>query len=132
MPLDPADAVAIQQLYSRYNVAVDRGDGAAFAGCFTPDAVFDMGATKAEGSAALAEFASAVPTMIPGSRHIATNLLVEGDGDEASGSAYLMLLDTRTAPVTVIMSGVYEDRLVRSGKAWHFAERRFTADAPAS
>ena len=30
------------------------------------------------------------------------------------------------------MTGSYEDRLVRAGDGWRFAERRFTADSPAS
>lgn len=93
--------------------------------------MFDIGGgTRFEGPEALAGFADAIPAMIPGSRHIATNVLVDGDGDQATGVAYLTLLDTRTSPVSVTMSGAYDDRLVRTQGAWRFAERRFVADTP--
>ena len=133
MPLEPADLLAIQQLYAAYNVAADRGDGKGFGGCFTPDGVFDIvGAMRAEGYDALAQFAQSIPVDTPGSRHISTNILIEGDGDLATGLAYFLLLNTRSSPVAVTMTGQYEDRLVRSGDGWRFSERRFTPDTPAS
>jgi uncharacterized protein (TIGR02246 family) len=132
MPLDPADLVAIHQLYSRYNVAVDKGDGQAFAACFTTDGLFDAGGMTFEGGEAIAEFAVGVPLMIPGSRHIASNVVVDGDGETATGTAYLTLLDTRTAPVSITMSGSYEDHLVKGSGSWRFSDRRFTPDTPAS
>ena len=133
MPLDPGDVVDIQRLYSRYNVAADRGDGKAFADCFVSNGVFDIGrGTRFEGPEALAEFAAGIPAVMPGSRHIVTNIQVDGEGDEATGTAYVTLLNTRSEPITVASSGIYDDRVVRSEHAWRFAERRFIADTPAS
>jgi uncharacterized protein (TIGR02246 family) len=133
VPLEPSDLTAIQQLYAAYNIAADRGDGKGFAGCFIPDGVFDIvGVMRAEGFDALAEFAQSIPVNAPGSRHISANILVDGDGDLATGVAYFLLLNTRTSPVTVTMAGQYEDSLVRTGDGWRFSERRFTADAPSS
>ena len=128
MPLDATDVVAIQQLYAAYNVAADCGDGPAFPRCFASDGVLDAGGTRREGSDALAEFASGVPAMAPGIRHIATNVLVDGDGDSAIGQAYLMLLTTTSSPVVVAGSGRYEDRLVRSDGGWRFATRLYSPD----
>ncbi len=128
MPLDATDVVAIQQLYAAYNVAADRGDGKAFAGCFTSDGVLDAGGICPEGSDALAEFASGIPAMAPGTRHIATNVLVEGDGDSATGQAYLMLLNTTASPIVVAGTGRYEDRLLRLDDRWRFTARRYTPD----
>ena len=87
MPLEASDIIAIQQLYAAYNVAADHGDGKAFGGCFTADGVFDTGTMRAEGADALAGFANGIPAAAPGCRHIATNVLVEGDGDLATGQA---------------------------------------------
>lgn len=39
MALPAADHLAIEQLYARYSHAVDRGDGDAWAACFTADGV---------------------------------------------------------------------------------------------
>jgi ketosteroid isomerase-like protein len=132
VPLEASDIIAIQQLYAAYNVAADHGDGKAFGGCFTADGVFDLGTMRAEGSDALAEFANGIPAAAPGSRHIATNVLVEGEGDLATGQAYLMLLNTCSSPPAIMMTGQYEDRLVRSIDGWRFTERRFTPDAAGS
>lgn len=130
MALDPADTIAIQQLYAAYNHAADRGDGTAFGGCFTPDGRFDMGGSVAEGFDAISKFAEQIPVMMPGARHIVTNILLQGDGDRATGRAYLMLVGTKSAPPAIAMTGSYEDRLVRAGNEWRFSERVFTADTP--
>jgi hypothetical protein len=130
VPLPAIDIIAIEQLYAAYNFAVDRGDGKEFAECFTADGVLDMGATSLAGSDALTEFANGVPSSLPGARHIATNVLIDGDQDLASGRAYLMLVATGTSPVSIIVTGQYEDRLVRVSDGWRFAERHFTADTP--
>jgi hypothetical protein len=133
MPLDASDFTAIQQLYAAYNIAADRGDGKAFAGCFTLDGVFHIGGMgHLEGAAALTEFAQSIPVNSPGSRHIAANILIEGDGDLARGMAYFVLLDSQSSPIIVKMTGQYEDRLVRTAEGWRFAERRFTPDPPAT
>jgi uncharacterized protein (TIGR02246 family) len=130
VPLEPRDIVEIQQLYAAYNQAADRGDGKAFSGCFTEDGAFDLGGTTAQGSEAIAEFGNKVPAAAPGCRHIATNLMIDGDGDWATGSAYLMLLTTTTSPARIVTTGAYEDRLLRTAEGWRFTERRFAADSP--
>jgi hypothetical protein len=113
-------------------VAADHGDGKAFGNCFTADGVFDTGTMRAEGSGALAEFANRIPVSAPGCRHIATNILVEGEGDLATGQAYFMLLNTHSSPAAILMTGQYQDRLVRSADGWRFTARRFTPDAAGS
>ncbi len=133
MPLEASDVTAIQQLYAAYNIAADRGDGKAFAGCFTADGAFEIGGmNRFEGVASLAEFARSIPVNAPGSRHIAANILVEGDGDLASGVAYFVLLDSQSAPAQVRSTGQYEDRLARTAEGWRFTERRYTPDSPAT
>lgn len=130
MPLAPVDIIAIEQLYAAYNFAADHGDGKGFADCFTPDGVFDAGGSRTEGSDALVEAGNAIPLVIPGSRHVSNNLLIQGEGDLATGRAYLTLFATRSSPISIMMTGQYEDRLVRSGDGWRFAERKFTPDSP--
>jgi hypothetical protein len=124
--------IVIEQLYAAYNFAADSGDGEGFAGCFTSDGVFDPGGVRIEGSDALIQVGNGIPQGLPGCRHVCSNLLIEGEGDEANGRAYLMLLGTGTSPASITMTGKYEDRLVRSADGWRFAERRFTADTPSA
>ena len=85
---------------------------------------------RLEGAAALAEFANGIAALIPGPRHIASNVLVQGEGDVATGQAYLTLLSTQSSPAAIISTGQYEDRLVRTARGWRFSERCFTPDIP--
>ena len=39
--LTTQDYIDIQQLYARYNIAIDTGDGEGWAATFTPDGVFN-------------------------------------------------------------------------------------------
>ncbi len=93
MPLSTDDAVAIQQLYARYNHLVDSGRGAEWAATFVEEGTLDTGMGFAvDGTpAARTEFGDNVPVMMPGSRHVASNVWIDGDGATAEGSAYLQL-----------------------------------------
>ena len=129
MPLATADIVEILQLYSKYNTAIDTGDGEGFAGCFVPDGVFHSGgpAGVIEGEAGIAEFARQTHAALPGMRHNATNIVVEGEENVASGSAFLIgyLVDGGYKP---IVTGRYVDELTRTKAGWHFTKRVFTID----
>jgi hypothetical protein len=51
---------------------------------------------------------------------------------DIGGMSRLEGFDSQSSPISVKMSGQYQDRLVRTGEGWRFVERRFTPDAPAS
>lgn len=129
MPLSTDDIVAIQQLCARYNHSVDAGDGVRFAATFTEDGVLNSGA-KVQGRAALEEFARRVPGQVPSIRHVAVNIMIDGEGDAATVSAYLLVLGRSEGegPLSVRLSGRYNDHLVKKSGAWLFTERTFTAD----
>ena len=91
MSLDTSDLVEIQQLYAKYNTAIDTGDGASFAGCFIADGHFDSGGAGIhEGRDAIAEFANKTHETMPGMRHNTTNIVIEGEGSRATGSGFLI------------------------------------------
>ena len=118
------DIVAIEQLVARYNQALDRGDGEAWASAFVEDGRFEtVGRSPLVGRAAIA---AALRGREPfRSRHFVSNMLIEVAGDTAEMRAYLMVVAQREITVT----GSYEDRLRREDGRWLFVERRFTADA---
>jgi uncharacterized protein (TIGR02246 family) len=129
MPLETSDTVAILQLYAKYNTAIDTGDGAAFGSCFVPDGIFDSGgAGEHIGHEAISEFAVKTHDNMPGMRHNTTNIVVEGDANEATGSGFLIgyVVDGGYKPV---VTGRYADELVRTGDGWRFAKRAFTVDS---
>ncbi|MEI2698524.1 MAG: nuclear transport factor 2 family protein [Microthrixaceae bacterium] len=132
MALGTDDIVALQQLYARYNHLIDAGDGEKWAALFVEDGTLDtgMGFTVEGNPAARIEFAAGVPVMMPGGRHIATNVLVDGDGDEASGAAYLQLwvADDENGGFKILVSGIYRDTLRRQGGSWKFVTRVLEPD----
>lgn len=127
MPLTLEDTTAILQLYSVYNTAIDTGDGKTFGGCFVPDGVFNPGHALLEGHEAIEGFGTKTHQDIPLMRHNATNIVVEGDGTTATGSAFL--IGYLAGPnYKVIVTGRYADTLTKTAEGWRFTERLFTAD----
>lgn len=132
MALSTDDLVAIQQLYARYNHLVDSGRGADWADLFVDEGTLDtgMGITVDGTREARAEFGDNVPLMMPGSRHVLSNVWIDGDGDTASGTAYLQLwVADEAAGTKVLVSGRYVDTLRRTGDGWRFVTRELVPDA---
>lgn len=127
MALDAADKVEILELAARYNHAIDFGDGEAWAGTFTEDGVFNGGPQPVTGHVALAQFVAGFGSQMAGARHWTNNHVVDGDGDEATHSCYLNLIQTKDGGSSVI-TGRYDDRLRKVDGQWRFAERNVTPD----
>jgi hypothetical protein len=130
MTLSAQDYVEIQQLYARYNVAIDTGDAEAYAATFTPDGVFN----SFSGHDALVGFVKAWRERLNGASrpHWNTNLLISGDGKNATGSVYLMLLDVSTKPVSIAAVATYTDSLVKTSSGWRFTKRTTHSDGAAA
>jgi uncharacterized protein (TIGR02246 family) len=130
LTLSTEDQLAIQNLAARYNHAIDSGDGAAYADAFVEDGVLDAGALVVEGRSALGDFARAFAGSARAPRHIATNLVIDGEGDRAELRAYVQLFTMVGEPPRheVTASGTYHDTLVRDNGSWRFVRRTFTGD----
>jgi ketosteroid isomerase-like protein len=128
--LSAQDYMEIQQLYARYNAAIDGGDAEAYAATFTPDGVFN----NFSGHEALVGFIKTWRERLNGAnrRHWNANLLISGDGKNATGSVYLMLLDVSTRPATIAATATYTDTLVKTADGWRFTKRETHGDPPPS
>lgn len=123
------DKLAIRELTARYNQAIDEGRVDDWADTFVEDGVFEPSSGgRFQGRQALAEFARAFSSRFQ-VRHCTTDAIVEVDGDRATQTCYLILLD-RSDGVKVMNSGVYQDTLVRTPEGWRFAHRRVAIDTP--
>lgn len=82
-----------------------------------------------EGQAAIHAFAVANPEMLPGLRHLASNIVVDsdGDGNTATGSAFLLAYNVAEG-FQVLASGRYTDQLTKTSGGWRFTDRVFVAD----
>jgi hypothetical protein len=128
--LSAEDQAAIQQLYARYNHAIDSGRAEEWAACFTPTGIFNSSVGGAsEGKDALVTFAKGFAAQLPKARHWTNNLVIEGAPGGAKGSCYLMLLNAGTQPASVIATGLYRDELVKTGSGWLFSKRDVRTDA---
>ncbi len=124
------DMLAIQQLYARYNHAIDSGDADGWAACFTADGTFTSGASGSfAGREQLTTFAQGFASRLK-ARHWTNNLIIEADGEGATGTCYLMLLRLQEgSPASVLTTGIYRDSLLRDAGAWKFTSRSVTPDA---
>ena len=147
-PVSALDQLEIQELVTRYNYAIDRGDVDAWVECFTPDGAFEGIFGRIEGRAALQAFATALATGPEGERfrpmrHWTTNFVIDLDGDAGGGGTggnsgggdharmradHLLVRPTR-AGVELLLLAVYRDRLRRGDGdgdghgGWRFSER---------
>ncbi len=123
--LAATDLVEIQQLYAKYNWAIDAGDAEGYASTFTPDGVFNTNV----GHDAIVKFAEGFHAGL-GSRvrHWNTNLLILPTATGASGQVYLVLVDFSTKPASIAASASYSDELVKTAQGWRFKKRATKGD----
>jgi 3-phenylpropionate/cinnamic acid dioxygenase small subunit len=125
---------AIENLIAAYAALADNGDFAGVGALFE-DAVLHGASGPAGGArgveAMLTENLIVYEDGTPRTKHLSTNVQIEVD--EANGTAiarsyFTVLQALRDLPLQAIVSGRYEDRFVRRGGAWRFAERRVHSD----
>ena len=128
MPLSPEDHLAILNLANRYAQAFDFGDSEAYANCFPPDGVFDARPViRCNGHADLKAFSKS--STAGRSRHWMGNTVVQGDGDEATMTTYLMVVNTGADSSTGV-TGVYRDQLVKQNGQWKIQHRKLDFEEP--
>ena len=119
------DFVEIQQLYAKYNWAIDAGDSEGYASTFTPDGVFNSNV----GHDAIVKFADGFHAGIGARvRHWNTNLMILPTPTGARGQVYLVLVDFSTKPATIVTSASYTDDLVKTAQGWRFKKRATKGD----
>jgi hypothetical protein len=126
--LSTQDYIDIQQLYARYNIAIDAGDAESWAATFTPDGVFNT----FSGKEALLGFVRSYAGKMNGTnrRHWNTNLLITPTPEGASGTVYLFLLDVSVRPPAITSASKYEDALVKTPQGWRFKKRTTRGEGP--
>ena len=131
MPLTTEDRLAILDLTARCNQAFDYRDVDAWVETFTPDGVFgDSEGIAVRGTEALRAFAQAVAHGDTVARHWNTGHVIEGDGNTATHSCYLMIIRLGEVP-TVVGIGRYDDKLMKMDGSWRFLRRVLTEECEA-
>ena len=127
MGLSTEDRLDIQQLYARYNHAIDSGDGAGWAATFTPDGTFKSGPIDLAGTEALAQFGGSLAARMK-PRHWTNNLVIDEAPGGAKGSCYLMLHNLSGEKPAVAATGIYRDELAKTPDGWRFKARMVQPD----
>lgn len=129
---DLADRFAIRELTALYNDAIDDGRLDDYLTTFVPDGVLEVvGLGRAQGAEQILPM---VEPISPVAVHLTLDAVVEVDGDTATQRCRFLL--GRRSPdrtdFTIVTSGRYRDRLVRTPAGWRFLERQATFDIDAA
>src|SRR5256885_2193904 len=112
--LTALDYAEIQQLYGRYAIGYDSGNGDLFARAFTADGTFTLpNNTVIAGREKLAAFAAAPggnkgPTNV---LHVNSNITIEPSAEGATATAYVLLVNIGQTgkPSALNGGGIYHD-----------------------
>jgi actinorhodin biosynthesis protein ActVIA len=120
--LTAQDYVDIQQLYARYNWAIDAADVEGYVALYTPDGSFNA----FNGADGLRTF---MKNRQGGTRrHWNSNLVITPSPEGASGKVYLLLVDVGAKPPAITSAARYEDWLVKTAGGWRFKKRQTSSD----
>lgn len=126
--LTAEDMAEIHNLYAHYNLMLDGADAEAWADTFVEDGRFGT----SEGREALVAFAVGFAEANPNTRHWNTNIRITATPEGAAGTCYLMLWNVGVRPQQIVLTGTYQDELVRTSDGWRFKSRQVQVDRPAA
>lgn len=128
MSLSIEDRLTIHELLARLDHAVDSQDWDAYLALFTADASLDPGfAPPVSGPPAIRAFLVASEGSTRGKRHVASNIVVDGQGSGATARSYLTVIEREDIP-SVVATAVIEDHLVKGEDGWRVAKHSVRVD----
>jgi hypothetical protein len=126
-PLTVADSLELQQLYARYNMAVDSANAKMLETVFVPDGEFVSGGRTIKGRGLVP--ATATVKERPQVRHMASSITFTASPEGARGTSYLMLVNLQAMPPAIMGGGYYEDVIVKTPDGWRFKTRNYYSQA---
>jgi hypothetical protein len=123
------DRMEIDDLLTRYTVALDTRQWDLLATVFTPDATIDY--TSSQGIKGqfpeVAAWLEKALTAFTVSQHLLGNRQIELDGDHGTGRTYFFnpntLADKAGASTMLFVGGFYLDKFVRTAAGWRIEDR---------
>jgi hypothetical protein len=123
------DRLEIDDLLTRYAVAIDSRRWDLLETVFTPDAMIDYSSSGAPKGTfpEIAAWLEKFLTPFAMNQHMTLNKYIVLDGDTATGRTYFLnpnsFLDESGDPRLIIVGGYYHDRFVRTAQGWRISER---------
>lgn len=123
------DRLTIHELLSHLDHAVDQQDWDAYLTYVSPSARFDsgFGGPPITGRDAIRAFLVENEGNTSGKRHVASNVVLEADGDRIKSRSYLTVVEREEAP-RVVATAVLSDVFEKAGDDWLLAERVVSID----
>ena len=118
------DAAEIAELFNRYYTAVDTADVEGWLRLWAPNGVYDSGHQRAEGLEQLRAFISAHTV---NTRHLATNVYADVEGQRAVASNYMVVLPASGQP-EVIATAHCRSELVKLEGRWRLTRHVYQPD----
>ena len=130
------ERIAIEDVFARYAHTADGYDAKGFVDCFAEDGIFEFASEDNRlqfiGQQALHEFICAHIRLLPNTRHVMSNHLVDIEGDIAQHRCTLAGMLSRPDKVYTFISGWYETALEKIAGEWKIKHRIAHADNVAS
>lgn len=117
MNLPPEDVLALQQVIFRLNHALDEADYDLYGSFFAEDGVFVSGFGDAVGPEAVSAVLEQVSPFITNKRHVAGNVVISGEGDDAVVTSYLVVFERETG-LEFVGSAINVDTMERRNGQW--------------
>ena len=121
----------LRDLITRYCLYIDSGRYDDWVATFTEDGVFDSPILgRWQGRVALKQFTEKYRTWTGDNqpRHCVMNVLVNVEGNHATGECYLLMTHASEGKTELVVSGRYEDRMEKVNGKWLFKERKVKPD----
>ena len=129
MPTNLEDKEAIRELLFRYCYGTDAGNVEGWVGGFTEECVWDGGPFGVcNGKQAMRDFYAQGVEQARTMRHLTLNTIIDVEGDSAHAVSYFALLQVAATGTSILLSGFYDDALVRMGGQWRIASRKLRPD----
>jgi SnoaL-like domain len=124
------DKFEITALAGRFETAFDRGDVSAHLATWVAEPELESSMGVYSGAPAYREWLEgfmAQTRAAGGTRHLITNADVTVDGDSATASFYLTVINQTTGKI--MGTATFDDELIRHQNGWLFKKRRLAVDA---
>jgi hypothetical protein len=125
MSLNTSDLVEIQQLLAKYTLAADLEPSEKMRELFTQDGNFKADALNVDLNGIdniIGFFAESRAASAGGVYHVNTNIAIDGDGDSATSSSYVSIIQAGAEP-KIIAFARYNDDLTKTTQGWRFKSR---------
>jgi uncharacterized protein (TIGR02246 family) len=121
------DDLAARQVIARLNHALDAADYKSYGNLFAADGVFVSGFGDAVGPEQVTAAMTKVAPFITNKRHVAGNLVINGNADQIVVTSYLIVFE-RQAELKYVGSALNVDTLKKVDGRWLVARHESTLD----